>query len=176
MCKTELLPLTHQLLCCCIKFALFFITRAICSCVCPIILKIPKIPICVLNYTADTEDICPCVKLYRSYLRWYLVVCQIWNNYLLPKLSLTTNNISRTSTHSVSLWKYPSIITNVIYYYLQDLLPAMSRNIWIIYINHWQTHFNLKLSNGTLLWKKSNTILPVKKIVEEFYDTSKFKT
>ena len=42
-------------------------------------------------------------------------------------------------------------------------------------LNHWQTHFNLKLSNGTLLWKISNMILPVKNIVEEFYhDTSRF--
>lgn len=67
-------------------------------------------------------------------------MCQIWNNYLLPKLSLATNNIGHTSTHSVSSWKYPSIISNIIYYYLQDLLPAMSRNIQILYINHWQTH------------------------------------
>ena len=39
----------------------------------------------------------------------------------------------------------------------------------MLYISCWQTHFNLKLSNGTLLWKRSNTILPVTKIVEEFY-------
>ena len=67
------------------------------------------------------------------------------------------------------------------------LLPIRSIIIYKIYylqcpetfkfcLNHWQTHFNLKLSNDTLLWKRSNTILPVKKIVEEFYcDTSRFK-
>ena len=69
MCKTELLPLTHQLPCCCVKFELFFITRPICWCVCQIILKILKIPVCVSNYTADNEVMCPCMKLYRSYLR-----------------------------------------------------------------------------------------------------------
>ena len=68
-CKTELLPLTHQLPCCCVKFELFFITIPICSCMCQIILKILKIPVHVSNYTADNEDMCPCVKLYRSYLR-----------------------------------------------------------------------------------------------------------
>ena len=67
MCKTELLPLTYQLPCCCVKFELFFITRAICSCMCQIILKIPKIPVHVSNYTADNKDMCLCVKLYRSY-------------------------------------------------------------------------------------------------------------
>ena len=69
MCKTELLPLTHQLPCCCVKFELFFITRPIWLCMCQIILKIPKIPVCVSNYTADNEDMCLCLKLYRSYLR-----------------------------------------------------------------------------------------------------------
>ena len=69
MCKTELLPLTHQLPCCCVKFEILFITRAIWSQMCQIILKILKIPVCVSNYTADNEDMCPCVKLYRSYLR-----------------------------------------------------------------------------------------------------------
>ena len=68
-CKTELLPLTHQLPCCCVKFELFFITRPIWLCMCPIILKIPKTPIYVSNYTADNEDMHLCVKLYRSYLR-----------------------------------------------------------------------------------------------------------
>ena len=66
MCKTELLPLTHQLPCCCVKFELIFITRPIWLCVCQIILKIP---VHVSNYTADNEDMCPCLKLYRSYLR-----------------------------------------------------------------------------------------------------------
>ena len=28
-----------------------------------------KIPVHVSNYTADNEDMCPCVKLYRSELR-----------------------------------------------------------------------------------------------------------
>ena len=28
-----------------------------------------KIPVRVSNYTADNEDMCLCVKLYRSYLR-----------------------------------------------------------------------------------------------------------
>ena len=28
-----------------------------------------KIPVCVSNYTADNEDMCLCVKLYRNYLR-----------------------------------------------------------------------------------------------------------
>ena len=51
-------------------------------------------------------------------------MCQIWNNDLLPKLSLATNNISHTSTDSISLWKYPTIITDtsiITYkiYYLQ---------------------------------------------------------
>ena len=69
MCKTELLPLTCQLSCCCVKFELFFITRCIWSCMCQIILKIQKIPFCVSNYTAYTEDMCPCLKLYGSYLR-----------------------------------------------------------------------------------------------------------
>ena len=69
MCKTELLPMTHQLPCCCVKFELFFITRPIWSCMCQFILKIQKIPVHVSNYTADNEDMCPCVKLYRSYLR-----------------------------------------------------------------------------------------------------------
>ena len=69
MCKTELLPLACQLACCCVKFELFFITRAISSYMCQIILKILKIPVCVSNYTADNEDMCQCVKLYRSYLR-----------------------------------------------------------------------------------------------------------
>ena len=69
MCKAELLPLTHQLPCCCVKFEILFITRAIWLQVCQIILKIPKIPVHVSNYTADNEDMCLCVKLYRSYLR-----------------------------------------------------------------------------------------------------------
>ena len=77
MCKTELLPLTHQLPCCCVKFELFFITRPICSCMCQIILKILKIHVHVSNYTAGNEDMYLCVKLYRSYLRQYLVMCQI---------------------------------------------------------------------------------------------------
>ena len=46
---------------------------------CQIIRKVLKIPVCVSNYTADNEGMCPCVKLYRSYLRLYLVMCQIWN-------------------------------------------------------------------------------------------------
>ena len=69
MCKTELLPLTHQLPCCSVKFELFFITRPIWLCMYQIILKIPKIPVRVSNYTADNEDMCLHVKLYRSYLR-----------------------------------------------------------------------------------------------------------
>ena len=69
MCKTELLPLTHQLPCCCVKFEWFFIIRCIWSCVCQIILKILKMPVHVSNYTTDHEDMCPSVKLYRSYLR-----------------------------------------------------------------------------------------------------------
>ena len=89
-------------------------------------------------------------------------MCQIWNNYLLPKLSLATNNNGHTSTHSVSSCKHPSIIIDIIYYFLWDLLPTVSINIKF-YISCWQTHFNLKLSNGTLLWKKSNMILPLKK-------------
>ena len=48
MCKTELLPLTHQLPCCCVKFEIFFITR----------------PMCVSSYAEDTNDTCSCVKLY----------------------------------------------------------------------------------------------------------------
>ena len=62
MCKIELLPLTHQLPCCCVKFEILFITRAIWLQVCQIILKILKIPVCVSNYTADNEDMCLCVK------------------------------------------------------------------------------------------------------------------
>ena len=66
------------------------------------------------------------------------------------------------------------------------LLPLRSIILYRIYylqcpetfkfcLNHWQTHFNLKLSNGTLLWKRSNIILPVKKIVEFYHNTSRFK-
>ena len=69
MCKTEQLPWTHQLPCCCVKFEIYFITLAIWSWVCQIIWKILKIPVHVSNYTADNEDMCLCVKLYRSYLR-----------------------------------------------------------------------------------------------------------
>ena len=77
MCKMEQLPQTHWLPSCCVKFEIQFITLAIWSPVCQILRKIPKIPVHVSNYTADNEDMCPCVKLYRSYLRQYLVVCQI---------------------------------------------------------------------------------------------------
>ena len=62
---------------------------------CQIIWKIPKIPVHVSNYTEDNEDMCPCVKLYRSYLRWSCVKFEIIVYYLLP-------NIGPTSTHSVS--------------------------------------------------------------------------
>ena len=56
-------------------------------------------------------------------------MCQICNNYLLPKLSLATNNKGHTSTHSVSLSKHPSMITDIIYCYLQHLSPTVSINI-----------------------------------------------
>ena len=68
MCKTELLPQTHQLPCCCVIFELFLLPDPSVH-ACQIILRIPKIPVCVSNYTADNEDMCLCVKLYRSYLR-----------------------------------------------------------------------------------------------------------
>ena len=42
MYKTELLPLTCQLPCCCVKFEILFITKAIWLQVCQIILKIMK--------------------------------------------------------------------------------------------------------------------------------------
>ena len=121
---------------------------------------LPKLSVCVLNYT---EDICLCVNLYRS----YLFVCQIWNNYLLPKLSLATN-IYHASTHSVSSCKY-------LWCHMHLLLPIGSIITYKIYylqcpetfkfcLNHWQTHFNLKVSNGTLFRKRSNMTLPVKKL------------
>ena len=66
MCKTEQLPQTCQLPCCSVKFEISFITLAIWSQVCQII---QKIPVRVSNYSADNEDMCPCVKLYQSYLR-----------------------------------------------------------------------------------------------------------
>ena len=56
MCKTELLPLTHQLPCCCVKFEIFLLPG---PCVCQVMLKIPMIPVHVSNYTADNEDMCP---------------------------------------------------------------------------------------------------------------------
>ena len=62
--KTELLPLTCQLPCCCVKFEIIIYYQNYLF-MCQIIPKIPKISVHVSNYT---EDICLCVKLYRSYL------------------------------------------------------------------------------------------------------------
>ena len=69
MFKMEQLPLTQpaSLLLSNLKYNL--LPYPILSQVCQIIWKIPKIPVHVSNYTADNEDMCPCVKLYRSYLR-----------------------------------------------------------------------------------------------------------
>ena len=69
----------------------------------------------------------------------------------------------------VLIVSHASIITYKIYY-------LQCPQTFKFCLNHWQTHFNLKLTNGTLLWKRSNMILPVKKIVEEFYcNKSRFK-
>ena len=105
--KTEILPLTHQLPCCHVKFEIMIYYQSYLF----MHQIIPKLSVHVSNYT---EDICSCVKLYRR----YLFLCLIQNKYLLPKLSLATN-IYCASTHSVTC----------IYYYLQDLLPEVSRNI-----------------------------------------------
>ena len=69
----------------------------------------------------------------------------------------------------VFIVSHVSIITYKIYY-------LQCPETFKFCLNHWQTHFNLKLSNATLLWKRSNMILWLKKIVEEFYlNTSRFK-
>ena len=70
--KTELLPVTHQLPCFCVKFEIIIYYKSYLF-ACQIILKIPKISVCVSNYTEDTEDICSYVKLYGR----CLFMCQI---------------------------------------------------------------------------------------------------
>ena len=65
-CKTEILPLTHKVPCCSVKFEIIIYYQNYLF-VCQII---PKLSIRVSNYT---KDICLHVKLYRS----YLFVCQI---------------------------------------------------------------------------------------------------
>ena len=65
--KTELLPLTHQLPCCCVIFEINYL--------------LPELSVHVSNYT---KVICLCVKLYQR----YLFLCQI-----IQKLSVHVSNL-----------------------------------------------------------------------------------
>ena len=79
---------------------------------CQIIRKIPKIPVHVSNYTADNEDICPCVKLIQKLSKIVLGPCVKFEIIIYYQISIVLVLIvyHRENTHLLLVQKYSNFI------------------------------------------------------------------